>query len=176
MAAHPLRVNAAELLRRPGSEKDIELRATVTDLGLTDERFHGDDAVRVELRLESLTDGLVVNGEVTSTWHGICRRCALAAEGELHSDVHELYQYVVTDPEAFELVGDVLDLEPMVREVLVLDAPSSPLCRPDCAGLCPVCGIDRNTDTCSCEAPAAESVWGALDALRLQGGPDDSIR
>ena len=176
MAAHPLRVNAAELLRRPGSEKTVELRATVTDLGLVDERFHGDDRVKVELRLESLTDGLVVNREVTATWHDICRRCALPAEGELHSDVHELYQYVVTDPEAFELEGDVLDLEPMVREVLVLDAPSSPLCRPECAGLCPVCGIDRNTDTCSCEEPAADSVWGALDALRLKGGPDDSIR
>lgn len=166
MAAHPLRVNAAELLRRPGSEKDIELRATVTDLALYDERFHGDDAVLVELRLESLTDGLVVNGEVSSTWHGICRRCALPAQGELHSDVHELYQYIVTDPEAFELVGDVLDLEPMVREVLVLDAPSSPLCRDDCAGLCPDCGIDRNTGTCSCNNTVVDPRWGALDQLK----------
>jgi uncharacterized protein len=176
MAAHPLRVNAAELLRRPGSEKDVELRATVAEIGLVDERFWDADPVSIQLRLESLTDGIVVNGEVDATWHGVCRRCALPAEGDLHSDVHELYQYVVTDPEAFELVGDVLDLEPMVREVLVLDAPASPLCRPDCAGLCPVCGIDRNTDTCSCQEAPVDSRWGALDALRQQGGPGDSIR
>ena len=176
MAAHPLRVNAAELLRRPGSEKDVELRATVAEIGLVDERFWDADPVSIELRLESLTDGIVVNGQVSAIWHGVCRRCALPAEGELHSDVHELYQYVVTDPEAFELVGDVLDLEPMVREVLVLDAPASPLCRPDCAGLCPVCGIDRNTDTCSCQEAPVDSRWGALDALRLQGGPGDEIR
>jgi uncharacterized protein len=163
--AHPLRVNAAELLRRPGTEKRIELDATVAELGLVDERFDPDDPVLVRLRLESLTDGIVINGEVTSSWHGICRRCAIPATGTLECHVHELYQVTVTDPEAFQL-EDQLDLEPMVREVLVLDAPLSPLCREDCAGLCLQCGVDLNHETCSCVEVAEDPRWDALDQLK----------
>jgi uncharacterized protein len=164
--AYPLRVNAAELLRRPGSEKHLDLQATVGELALHDERFRESDLVDVHLRLESLTDGIVVNGEVVAPWHGICRRCASPAVGTLRCEVHELYQEVVTDPEAFPLEGEQLDLEPMVREVLVLDAPASPLCRDDCAGLCPDCGIDRNTATCDCHSVVSDPRWGALDQLK----------
>jgi uncharacterized protein len=164
--ANPLRVNAAELLRRPGSEKDVEVRFTVSDLGLVDERLRGDDRVAIDLHLESLTDGVVVRGVVTAPWHGTCRRCAEPAEGQVQCEIHELYQQVITDPDAFELVGDQLDLGPMVREVIVLDAPASPLCRPDCQGLCPECGIDRNLHTCTCSAPPTDLRWGALDQLK----------
>jgi uncharacterized protein len=168
--AHPLRVNAAELLRRPGSEKDVTLEVAVVDLGVHDDRLRGDDTVKVALHLESLSDGIVVRGVVEAPWHGICRRCATAATGLVHADVHELYQEVVTDPDAFELVGDQLDLAPMVGEVLVLDAPASPLCRVDCKGLCPHCGIDRNVDTCSCSDEPTDLRWGALDQLKGQLG------
>jgi uncharacterized protein len=164
--ANPLRVNAAELLRRPGSLKDLEVRFTVADLGLVDERVHGEDRVTIDLHLESLTDGVVVRGSVTVPWHGTCRRCAMAAEGQLRSEIHELYQQVVTDPDAFELVGDQLDLAPMVREVIVLDAPMSPLCRDDCRGLCPECGVDLNLETCTCSGVVADSPWSALDQLK----------
>jgi uncharacterized protein len=164
--ANPLRVQVSELLRRPGSDKPLDLEVTVADLGLHDERFEATEPVAVHLSLESLTDGIVVNGRIDATWHGICRRCAMPAEGPLRSEVHELYQAVVTDPEAFELTGDQLDLEPMVREVLVLDAPVSPLCRADCLGLCPTCGIDRNTGTCDCVDEPSESPWSALDDLK----------
>lgn len=166
--AHPLRVNAAELLRRPGSEKDVALEVSVADLGIHDERLRGDDVVKVALHLESLTDGIVVRGVVEAPWHGTCRRCATAATGLVHADVHELYQHVVTDPDAFELVGDQLDLAPMVGEVIVLDAPASPLCRPDCRGLCPTCGIDRNTESCTCSTDVTDPRWGALDQLKGQ--------
>ena len=120
--ANPLRVQVSELLRRPGSDKPFDLLVTIADLGLDDDRFVATEPVEVHLSLESLTDGIVVNGRIDATWHGTCRRCAMPAEGALRSEVHELYQIVVTDPEAFELTGDQLDLEPMVREVLGLDA------------------------------------------------------
>lgn len=166
--AHPLRVNAAELLRRPGSEKDVALEVCVADLGIHDQRLRGDDLVKVALHLESLTDGIVVRGVIEAPWHGTCRRCATVATGLVHAEVHELYQHVVTDPDAFELVGDQLDLAPMVGEVVVLDAPASPLCRPDCKGLCPTCGIDRNTESCTCSTDVTDPRWGALDQLRGQ--------
>jgi uncharacterized protein len=163
---NPLHVNASELLRRPGNDKDLDLCVTIADLDVHDERLRGDEPVNINLHLESLNDGIVVRGLVTARWHGICRRCAAAASGEVQCDVHELYQEVITDPDAFELVGDRLDLAPMVREVIVLDAPASPLCRDDCRGLCPQCGIDRNLDTCSCSGDVADPRWSALDQLK----------
>jgi len=169
--ASPLRINTVDLLRRPGTERIVETTVSVVELGVADERFDLQAPVSIQLRLESLTDGIVVSGVVRAPWHNICRRCATPTAGEVVCEVHELYQEVVTDPDAFELVGDQLDLAPMVGEVLVLDAPMSPLCRPDCQGLCPNCGIDRNIDRCGCDTTIADARWAALDQLR--GDLDD---
>jgi len=167
-------VNAAELLRRPGIERDIETSLTTAELGLDDERFIPDELIQASLKLESLSDGIVVVGQIDVPWHGTCRRCLkVLAEHEI-STVDELYQTVVTNPDAFEIIGDQLDLTSMVRELALLDAPQSPLCKPDCAGLCPICGTDLNTATCDCVAPVLGSPFDALNALRdrLDSGND----
>jgi uncharacterized protein len=163
-----LLVNASELLRRPGAERTIDLQLTTAELGLAAQRFHPDDLVSVDLRLESLTDGIVVLGSIDVPWHGNCRRCLRELSEHARSDVDELYQVVVTNPDAFEIVGDQLDLMPMVRELALLDAPESPLCRADCGGLCPTCGINLDEATCSCETPAQSSPWDVLDRLKAQ--------
>jgi uncharacterized protein len=164
---NPLLVNAAELLRRPGSDRLVDLSIPLSDLDIDDPvRFPDGSEVGVRLHLESLTDGIVIDGEVRVPWHGTCRRCLATTGGVLVSEVHELYQRVLTDPDAFEIVGDQLDLRPVAREVVLLDAPSTPLCRPDCAGLCPSCGVDRNTTACSCQPVSADPRWSALDQLK----------
>jgi uncharacterized protein len=58
----------------------------------------------------------------------------------------------------------------MVRENLLLDAPIAPVCRPDCAGLCPTCGADLNAATCHCEAVVVDPRWEALSQLRANLG------
>ena len=93
-------------------------------------------------------------------------KVAYVAGGDLKADVHELYQVHVTDPDAFPIVGEQLDLAEMVREAVLLEAPTNPLCRPDCAGLCPVCGVDRNEAACSCDTTVRDERWAALDALK----------
>jgi uncharacterized protein len=165
-----LRVNTAELMRRPGSDRQLDAVATVTDLGIEHDAYDPDGEVTVSLHLESTNDALVVRGRLELAWHGTCRRCATPVGGMVVSDVDELYQLQVTDPDAFPLPADQLDLEPMVREVLLIDAPAAPLCRADCAGLCPVCGVDRNTERCSCVAVAVDDRWSALEALKHQLG------
>jgi uncharacterized protein len=168
--ARPLQVNAAELLRRPGSERRIELEATIADVGLEDPRFAADAPVSVDLHLEALTDGLVVDGEVRSRWHAECRRCLEPIDGDVRVAVHELYQREVTDQDAFPIVGELIDLTEMVREVLLIDAPAAPLCRPDCAGLCPTCGKDLKAGPCDCAQPVADPRWAALDQLDVDPG------
>lgn len=63
--------------------------------------------------------------------------------------------------------GEVIDLEPVVRESLVLSVPMAPLCRDECKGLCPVCGGDRNERDCGCEAAPDEHPFAALKDFKL---------
>jgi len=163
---NPLLINAAELLRRPGTERRVDLESTVAELGIVDTRFDADSTVEISLRLESLSDGIVVDGQVTVPWSDSCRRCLAPASGEVVCDVHELYQQVLTDPDAFEIVGDQIDLSRMVTENILLEAPIAPLCRPDCAGLCPTCGIDLNVASCDCVTVELDPRWQALSELK----------
>jgi uncharacterized protein len=70
------------------------------------------------------------------------------------------------DLDLFPFDGERVDLEPLFREQFVLAIPYAPLCREDCAGLCPQCGIDRNTGTCTCEKPIDPRL-AALKGLKL---------
>ena len=159
-------INAAELLRRPGSERRLALEPTVAELGIVDPKFDPTSTVEVSLRLESLTDGIIVDGHLRAPWSDSCRRCLAAASGDVECDVHELYQHVVVDSDAFEIVGDQIDLARMIRENILLDAPIAPLCRPDCAGLCPTCGIGLNLGTCDCVSTTIDPRWDALSQLK----------
>ncbi len=69
------------------------------------------------------------------------------------------------DDEAYPIIEDRLNLEPMVHDAVVLELPTAPLCREDCRGLCPRCGADRNQEGCDCAAPR-DPRWASLDALR----------
>ena len=62
--------------------------------------------------------------------------------------------------------GEILETLPILIEQLQLNIPMKPLCRPDCKGLCPVCGIDRNTETCTCEEKSGDPRWAALASLK----------
>ena len=162
----PLVLNVAELLRTPGSERDLELESSTAELELDTDPRLVPGPVRLDLHLGVLSDGIVVRGEIEARWTGECRRCLTPVGGPLLVDVQELYQNRVTDPEAFPIEQEQLDLRPMAREALLIEAPAAPLCRPDCAGICPLCGSDRNRTPCSCETRPVDNRWAALDALR----------
>jgi uncharacterized protein len=164
-AAHLLVVNVADLLRAPGTARDVRADLALVELDVRDTRFSG-EAVDVALHLVSLSNGIVVRGHLRTRWHGACRRCLAPVADTMDVAVDELYQVVVTDPDAFPIVDEQIDLAPMVRETLLLDVPDAPLCRADCAGLCPVCGTDRNLVSCTCVVEVRDERWAALHALR----------
>jgi uncharacterized protein len=101
----------------------------------------------LELRLESVTEGVLVTGTVEAPLTGQCGRCLEPVSDELAVDVCELFAYEgsATDEtteldEVHRVDGELIDVEPVVRDSVVLALPWTPLCRPDCAGLCPDCG------------------------------------
>jgi uncharacterized protein len=160
-----LRLNTVELLRQPGTRRLVEVDVAPSDLGVTDPRLG--DAVTVRLVAESTIDGIVVRGDLTVPSTDQCRRCLRDLAGTSTIDVDELYQHEVSDPDAFEIGSDALDLSSLVRDgiLLALVGPP-PLCADDCAGICPVCGIDHNEQACECDTTVRDERWAALDQLR----------
>ena len=101
----------------------------------------------VDVRLESVTEGVLVTGTVTGRVSGECGRCLDPITDELDVEICELFAYAdsVTDEtteqdEVHRVDGDLIDIEPVVRDAVVLGLPWTPLCRAECAGLCPDCG------------------------------------
>lgn len=161
----PLLVNAHELLRRPGSERRIEMEVPVADVGLDDPRLPSDSTVRVDLVCSSLNDGIVVDGRVSAEFRGDCRRCLRPLSARVESPVHELYQETLTDPDAFPIDNDQIDLVAVVRETVLIDLPDTPLCRSECRGLCATCGADLNEIACGCVREEIDPRWSALDGI-----------
>jgi uncharacterized protein len=117
--------------------------------------------------LERVPDGVVVRGDVHATWNAECSRCVKAITGAVHVHVDELYEPNPLAGETYGLDDDVLDLEPLARDAVRLELPVAPLCREDCAGLCPNCGVDRNETACDCAVAETDSRWAALRSLEL---------
>ncbi|MFP5488235.1 MAG: YceD family protein [Acidimicrobiia bacterium] len=167
---HELRLNARELLRQPGLRKSVGVSLPASDLGVDDDRITGE--IAVDLVATSNLDGIVVAGTLTMPWRAPCRRCLTEVTGTTTIDIDELYQdpsdtsAVVAD-DAFPIEGDQVDLVPAVREAVLLELPDDVLCRDDCAGICPVCGVDRNVGSCECDTTVRDERWAALDDLRL---------
>ena len=163
--ARALRINAGELRRSAGTHRHVELSIPPDDLDLGDGRVTGDVVVAVDL--ESTIDGIVVGGTASVGWSDACRRCLRPIDGVAVAHVDELYQERVTDPDAFPIEGEQLDLAPMTRELVLLELPDAPLCRDDCAGICAVCGRDRNVEPCDCDNEVRDERWAVLDQLDL---------
>jgi uncharacterized protein len=161
-------VNVAEVLRRVGNVKDIDVDVDSVLLDLGDQRVEPQD-VPIVFHLEATNSGIVVRGTVAAAFDDRCRRCLKEVRDRVSVQIAELYQREVTDPDAYPLEGDQLNLAPLVREHLLLALPDAPLCREDCPGLCPVCGADKSNPAeadCGCARGAVDPRWGALDALR----------
>jgi uncharacterized protein len=147
-ARSPFVFDVRQLGRRAGSMR--EYRRTVpapAGLGLEVIGVPEGAPLALDIRLESVTEGVLVTGRVTAPVRGECGRCLDPVADEIGVDVCELFAYPdsvtdeTTDPdEVPRLDGDLLDVEPMVRDTVVLALPWTPLCRPDCGGLCPTCG------------------------------------
>jgi len=144
----PYVVDIRELGRRPGSL--LPVRRTVKapqGVGQDVIGVQAGDELTLDLRMESVVEGVLVSGTVAGSVVGECSRCLDPIQDSVEVEVVELFAYpdsatseTTDEDEVSRLTGDTIDLEPMVRDGVVLALPIAPLCRADCAGLCVDCG------------------------------------
>jgi DUF177 domain-containing protein len=121
--------------------------------------------VDLDLRLESVVEGVLVTGTAVVRLRGTCARCLEEIADTDEVDIQELFCYPekeLDDPEARRIEGDLINLEPVLRDAVVLDLPFTPLCRPDCAGLCSLCGTNLNTEPEHTHDDPTDPRWGRL--------------
>jgi uncharacterized protein len=180
MTNNPFLVNIASLRAGPGGRHHVVRSGRLGGLVVTSSSVPAPADVVVDADLEVVNGGVVVTGTVAAPWIGECRRCLGPVTGQLVAHVREVYERgtrlhrddleAADEAETYPLTGDTLDLEPMARDALLLELPLAPLCRPDCAGLCPTCGADLSDGPCDCADEPLNPTWAALDALRTQPG------
>jgi uncharacterized protein len=145
---NPLVLDTRELGRRAGSMRTVRFPAPApADLGVELIGVPPGSEIDLDLRLESVMEGVLVSGTAAVTLAGECGRCLEPVNDTLTVDLQELFAYPdsTTDDtadtgETARMEGDFLDLEPTLRDAVVLALPLTPLCREDCAGLCAECG------------------------------------
>lgn len=160
-----LRTDVADLLARPGARVTRTGQVTLDAPGTAARAT--DDSLELDLVLEHVTDGIVVHGSVSGIWTANCSRCLEPVSGPFTVAVRELFEKEPVEGETYPVVDDEIDLELPLRDAVVLELPTVPLCRRDCAGLCPSCGVNRNEAACDCATQPDDPRWAALDDLRL---------
>jgi uncharacterized protein len=156
-------LDVRDLLGRPGTSRPVRLERTFDDLATDLVRVGG--PVAMDLRLESVVEGIFVTGSLSGLRTASCARCLEPVESGFDLRVGELFALDPDDDE-YPVEDGEIGLEPMVRDAVVLAMPFAPLCRPDCRGLCERCGGNRNRDGCSCP-PRVDPRWAALQELKL---------
>jgi uncharacterized protein len=127
--------------------------------------------LELDLRLEAVMEGVLVSGTVRGVATGECVRCLDDVRVDVDADIQELYVYPGRTPEGEddedlrELQDELIDLEPGLRDAVVLALPFTPVCREDCPGLCSECGA-RLADDPEHTHDSADPRWAALTELQ----------
>ena len=169
----PYTVPVFDLMHRPGEMREIEIDASEPEgYGNAVIGIRQGTNVHVDVRLESLHDGILVSGEVDTVAEGECVRCLIDVKVSVEVEFQELFAYSFDEAFDYTVHDDHVDLEPLVRDAVVLSLPFQPVCQEDCLGLCPECGV-RLLDNPGHEHEApVDPRWAALAGL--EGLNEDS--
>ena len=162
-------IDVTDLLGQPGSSRALHIDDTVPDLRLELAAVEEGRPIVGDLILESVVEGIFVTGRLQGEMTLSCARCLKSFGQAFDVDINEMFVQGATpqdDEYRLELPGSI-DLEPMVRDAVLLQMPFSPLCRIDCKGLCPRCGGDRNLGECTCGPEELDTRWAALGQIKF---------
>jgi uncharacterized protein len=165
-------LDTRELGRRPGSQREVSRTVPApADLGIEVLGVPEGTQVELDLRLEAVMEGVLVTGTATAAVAGECARCLEPISDELEVRFQELFVYADHDVDPDEelevslLQNDLVDLEPVLRDAVVLALPFRPLCTEDCPGLCAECGARLADDPDHGHGEPVDPRWAALGSL-----------
>lgn len=167
--ATPFVVSVTSERRNPGVQRQVRVAGPLPGLGISAAQVPEGADVVAALAIEAMTDGRVTaTGTITAPWSGECRRCLEPVDGTVEVEVQEVFEpHPAPDAETYRLDGDQLDLEPMVRDAVLLALPLAPLCREGCAGPDP----DEHPVVTEGEAEGErepDERWSALKELKFE--------
>lgn len=164
--------DVSELLDHPGASRSIRRSAVVSELRGALAYVGEDEPVLLDLEADAVREGIAVSGTVSAMMHLECSRCLVSFDRPLELRVDELFRtgrgsdgYQGDDDDGYEVREGMIDLEPMVRDVVVLAIPTRPLHDEACRGLCATCGADRNLSDCGHTQQLDDLRWAPLQAL-----------
>ncbi|MEU3249462.1 YceD family protein [Streptomyces sp. NPDC006997] len=187
---NPLVFDTHELGRRPGALQRLSRTVDAPkDLGLQDVIGVPEGApVELDLRLESVMEGVLVTGTARAHAEGECVRCLEPVQQELEAEFQEMFSYpdaddrgrvkaepaddAEEDEDRLFIEDGLFDLEPVLRDAVVLALPMQPVCREDCPGLCAECGA-RLLDDPDHHHDAVDIRWAALQGIAGSLEPGD---
>jgi len=169
----PYKIDVRDIINRPGTQHERHVDLVVPeDLGEGLVAVKAGSTLALDLRLEAIHEGILVTAEVSGKAAGECGRCLIDIELPVRVEFVELFAYSLDEAFEFEVQDDHVDLEPLIRDAVVLSLPFQPVCRRDCPGL------DPETGQRLAEAPELEPKetrdprWSAL--LEFQASEDIS--
>lgn len=173
-------LDTRELGRRPGSQREVTRTVPApADLGIEVLSVPEGAPVELDLRLEAVMEGVLITGSASAGLEGECARCLEQIRDDIEVTFQELFVYddirdaegAEEDDEVSMLQDDLVDLEPLLRDAVVLALPFQPLCRDDCPGLCVECGARLADDPDHAHEAAIDPRWAAL--AELEQDPKD---
>ncbi len=167
----PWVVGIHELMRRPGEMKTFRSEMPApAGVGIGMIWVPEGSPIDVDVRLESVSEGVLATGTVSAGLVGECARCLTEVTDERDFELQDLYYYPgrPAEEDALFIVDEHIDLEQPMRDAIVLELPFIPLCREDCLGLCPECGFVLNDDPDHAHQAQVDPRWSALLELKDQ--------
>jgi uncharacterized protein len=160
-------VSVHDLIHKPGAMRKVELNIVTEDamanyaIGVA-----AGSKLEIDLKLESVHEGIYVSGEVFGEAQGECGRCLDPINGELEVDFQELFAYSGTSEDDFTVEAEQIDLEQVIRDAVVLSLPFQPVCNEDCLGLCATCGEKILNQAQHVHEAPIDPRWNALQKLK----------
>jgi uncharacterized protein len=169
----PLVVNIARLGRRPGAMFSVhETVVNPARIGLDMIGIAAGAPLDLDLRVESVSEGVLVTGTMSAQITGECSRCLTPFEEQIHVHLTELFAYsdsltqaTTEEDEVGHVVADTVDLEQPIIDAVALELPFSPVCRDDCPGLCATCGVALATAEPGHHHDQIDPRWAKLTTM-----------
>lgn len=173
MTDSPLNILVRDLIGQPGQMRELSRDVPApSQLGEGLVNVPAGELIELDLRLESVHEGILVTGDVATTARGECGRCLDEVALDLEVEFQELFAYHRDEACEYDVQDDHVNLEPIIRDAVVLALPFQPVCRPDCPGLDPQTGLKLVGESGLTPAAVRDPRWDALTQFAASNEAD----